>query len=42
MTPACTTQPQNHHLIHQGVSNDDFVAGLTGLIPSRLPWSHIL
>jgi len=24
------------------VSNDEFVAGLTGLIPCRLPWSHFL
>jgi len=32
MTPACTTF----------VTNDEFVASLTGLIPSRLPWSHFL
>jgi len=29
-----------HYLVH--VSNDKFVAGLAGWIPSRLPWSHFL
>jgi len=31
-----------HQLAPLGVSNDEFVDGLTGLIPSRLPWSHFL
>jgi len=31
-----------HQLAPLSVSNDEFVAGLTGLIPSRLPWSHFL
>jgi len=25
-----------------GVSNDDFVVDLTGLVPARLSWSHFL
>jgi len=31
-----------HQLAPLGVSNDEYVAGLTGLVPARLPWSHFL
>jgi len=31
-----------HQLAPLGVPNNEFVAGFTGLIPSRLPWSHFL